>query len=71
MIIFHQLLAQDILEKLAKEVDAPFLGGLALRASYRDSSKPTALIDESVEDGFSAVADALKRSLKEFGSEAV
>ncbi len=58
-------------KKLAKEVDAPFLGGLALRAAYRDSSKPTALIDESVEDEFSAVADAMKRSLKEFGSEAV
>jgi ATP-binding protein involved in chromosome partitioning len=58
-------------KKLAKEVDAPFLGGLELRAAYRDSSKPTALLDESVEDEFVAVADAVKKSLKEFGSEAV
>ena len=57
-------------KNLAKEVDAPFLGGLALRAAYRDSSKPTALLDESVEDEFNAVADAVKKSLKEFGSEA-
>ena len=58
-------------KNLAKEVDAPFLGGLALRAAYRDSSKPTALLDESVEDEFDAVAHAVKKSLKEFGSEAV
>ena len=57
-------------EKLAKEVDAPFLGGLALRSAYRDSSKPTALLDKSVKDEFAAVAVAVKNSLKEFGSEA-
>jgi len=57
-------------EKLAKEVEAPFLGDLALRSAYRDSSKPTALLDEDVEDEYAAVADAMKKSLKEFGSEA-
>ena len=57
-------------KKLAEEVEAPFLGELALRAAYRDSSKPTALLDESVEDEFVLVADAVKKSLKEFGSEA-
>ena len=57
-------------KNLAKEVDAPFLGNIELRAAYRDSSKPTALLDESVQDEFSAVAEAVKKSLKEFGSEA-
>ena len=64
--IFGQGGGQD----LAKEIEAPFLGNLELRAAYRDASKPTALLDESVEDEFSAVADAMKKSLKEFGSEA-
>ena len=57
-------------KKLAEEVEAAFLGELALRSAYRDSSKPTALLDESVEDEFVLVADAVKKSLKEFGSEA-
>ena len=57
-------------KKLAEEVDAPFLGDLALRSAYRDSSRPTALLDESVEDEFVLVAEAVKKSLKEFGSEA-
>jgi ATP-binding protein involved in chromosome partitioning len=58
-------------KNLAKEVEAPFLGDLALRSVYRDSSKPTALLDKSVREEFSEVANAVKKSLKEFGSEAV
>lgn len=57
-------------KKLAKEVEAPFLGDIALRSIYRDSSKPTALLDKSVEEEFASVANAMKKSLKEFGSEA-
>ncbi|MEE8466660.1 MAG: P-loop NTPase, partial [Dehalococcoidia bacterium] len=55
---------------LAKNVESPFLGSLELRSIYRDSSKPTALLDKSVAEEFAAVADALKKSLKEFGSVA-
>ena len=55
---------------LAQEVDAPFLGSLALRPSYRDNTKPTALLDEAVEEEYSELAAALKKSLREFGSEA-
>jgi ATP-binding protein involved in chromosome partitioning len=55
---------------LAKEVEAPFLGSLALRPSYRDNSRPTALLDEEVEAEYTGVAVALKKSLKEFGREA-
>ena len=57
-------------KNLAKEVDAPFLGDLALRSVYRDSSKPTALLDKSVEKEYAEVVKAVKKSLKEFGSEA-
>ncbi len=57
-------------KKLAEEVEAPFLGELALRSIYRDSSKPTTLLDKSVEEEFVSVANAMKKSLKEFGSEA-
>ena len=57
-------------KKLAKEVDTPFLGNLALRASYRDSSKPTTLADSSVGREYAALAKAVKKSLKELGREA-
>ena len=57
-------------QNLAKEVEAPFLGDLTLRSIYRDTSKPTTLLDKSVENEFISVATAMKKSLKEFGSEA-
>lgn len=57
-------------KNLAEEVEAPFLGEISLRSAYRDSSKPTSLLDDSVGEEFDAVAMALKKSLKEFGSEA-
>jgi ATP-binding protein involved in chromosome partitioning len=58
-------------KNLAKEVESPFLGDIALRSVYRDSSKPTALLDKSVGKEFTEVANSMKKSLKEFGSEAV
>ena len=57
-------------QNLAKEVEAPLLGDLTLRSIYRDTSKPTTLLDKSVENEFISVATAMKKSLKEFGSEA-
>ena len=57
-------------QALAAEVDAPYLGHLALRSSYRDGSKPTALADAAVGQEYSAVAGALRSSLKEHGREA-
>ncbi len=55
---------------LAKEVDAPFLGTMALRGSYRDSSKPTALADAEVGEEYATVADNMRKSLREFGRSA-
>ncbi|PKB78613.1 MAG: hypothetical protein BZY88_17540 [SAR202 cluster bacterium Io17-Chloro-G9] len=57
-------------KKLAKEVDAPFLGNLALRASYQDNSKPTTLSDSSVGKEYSELVKAVKSSLQEFGRDA-
>lgn len=56
---------------LAAEVEAPYLGGMALRACYRNRGMPTALSDAAVGREYSEVAGALRRSLREFGREAV
>lgn len=55
---------------LAQEVSAPFLGTMALRGSYRDSSKPTALADAEVGEEYARVADNMRKSLREFGRTA-
>jgi ATP-binding protein involved in chromosome partitioning len=57
-------------KQLAKDVGAPFLGNIALRRSYRDNSKPTALLDPAVTKEFAHVAQEMKKSLREFGREA-
>ncbi len=57
-------------EDLAKEVGAPYLGTLALRSSYRDSSRPTALLDSEVGEEYANLVKRLKKSLKELGREA-
>ena len=56
---------------LATEVDAPYLGNMALRSSYRINSMPTVLADEEVREEYSQIASELRRSLREFGREAV
>jgi ATP-binding protein involved in chromosome partitioning len=56
--------------KLAQEVNAPFLGSMALRPSYRDNSKPTALVDAAVAEEYTHIAKEMKKSLKELGREA-
>ena len=55
---------------LAKEIDAPFLGNLALRASYRETSKPTALADPEVGQEYANLVKHLRKSLREMGREA-
>jgi ATP-binding protein involved in chromosome partitioning len=57
-------------KKLAQEVNAPFLGSMALRPSYRDNSKPTALVDTAVGEEYAEIAKEMKKSLKELGREA-
>ena len=57
-------------QALAAEVDAPYLGNMALRSSYRNSGMPTVLADEEVREEYSDIAAELRRSLREFGREA-
>ena len=57
-------------EKLADEVEAPFLGNLSLRSTYQDSSKPTSLLDSSVGEEYAYLAKGVKDSLLELGREA-
>ena len=57
-------------KKLADEVEAPFLGNLALRSTYQDSSKPTSLLDSSVGEEYAYLAKGVKDSLLELGREA-
>ena len=57
-------------KKLAQEVDAPFLGSMALRASYRDTAQPTSLVDPDVGQEYAHLVDSLKKSLREVGREA-
>jgi ATP-binding protein involved in chromosome partitioning len=54
-------------KKLAEQVSAPFLGNLALRSTYRDSSKPTVLMDEEVAEEYARLAKGVEKSLKELG----
>jgi ATP-binding protein involved in chromosome partitioning len=55
---------------LAEEVEAPYLGSMELRSSYRNNTMPTVLADEEVREEYSQIASELRRSLKEFGREA-
>lgn len=66
-----EIFGQGAGQQLAKAVDAPFLGSMALRSSYRDTSKPTALVDPAVGTEYAEVAKAVKKSLQEFGRVAV
>jgi hypothetical protein len=43
---------------------------MSLRASYRDTSQPTVLVDDAVNAEYAAMADQLRDSLKALGREA-
>lgn len=58
-------------EELAREVAAPFLGHMELRSAYRDSSRPTVLLDDEVAREYDAATNAMLNSLKELGRQAV
>jgi ATP-binding protein involved in chromosome partitioning len=56
--------------ELAEEIHAPFLGNIALRSTYRDSSSPTVLLDPLVGEEYEHIVSLVKSSLKELGREA-
>ena len=65
-----EVFGQGGAEELAAEVDAPYLGELALRPSYRDNSKPTSLADSEVAGEYSQLVQKVKDSLRSFGKDA-
>ena len=56
--------------ELARDLDLPFLGSLALRPEYRDTSQPTVLGTPEVKEEYRAIVQNMKASLKALGKEA-
>ena len=56
--------------ELAREMEIPFLGSLALRSDYRDTSQPTVLSSPEVMEEFQELTKSVKASLKARGKEA-
>ena len=50
-------------EEIAAEMDLTFLGRLELRPDYRDTSKPTVLVNEDVMNEYRRIADGAKAAL--------
>ena len=57
-------------DELAREMDLPFVGAIAMRADYRDSSRPTVLANPEVMDEYKEILANMKASLKSLGKEA-
>ena len=55
---------------LAEELDLPFLGYIALRADYRDTSRPTVLASSDVEAEYDAIWSVVEPKLAELEAEA-
>jgi ATP-binding protein involved in chromosome partitioning len=50
-------------EELARELGVPFLGSLALRPDYRDTSTPTVLTSPEVRAEYERILEGIKASL--------
>ena len=57
-------------DELASGMDLPFLGSIALRSDYRDSSQPTVLANADVMEEYQEIIRNMKASLRSFGKEA-
>ena len=55
--------------ELAKEVEMPFLGSIALRSDYRDTSKPTVLANSDVMGEYRRIVESIRDSLRSLGKE--
>ena len=56
-------------DSLASAMDLPFLGSIALRPDYRDTSKPTVLNNADVMGEFTEIIRKMKDSLTKLGKE--
>ena len=54
-------------DDLAREVDLPFLGSIALRSEYRDTSKPTVLTSPEVMEEYRHIVGNIKERLEALG----
>ena len=59
-----EIFGSGVGEKLAADMDLPFLGSIALRADYRDNSQPTVFSNPEVMKEFQDIAKGIKGSLK-------
>ena len=55
---------------MAQEVDTEYLGSIALRQAYQDTSRPTVLLDDEVSTEYDAITSKFRESLKALGREA-
>ena len=54
-------------DDLARDVDLPFLGSIALRSEYRDTSQPTVLNSPEVMEEYRHIAGNIKQRLEALG----
>jgi hypothetical protein len=58
-------------QQLADDMDLPFLGSIALRPEYRDTSRPTVLGSDSVQEEYRQIVNNLRGSLERIGKAPV
>ena len=56
--------------ELARDMDLPFLGSIALRSDYRDTSQPTVLANGDVMKEYKEIVSNIRSSLKALGRDA-
>ncbi len=59
-----EIFGSGVGEEIAREMDLEFLGALQLRSEYRDTSKPTILTSEEVEDEYKKIAKNAIKALE-------
>ena len=64
-----EMFGQGAGNDLAREVDLPFLGSIALRPDYRDTSQPTVLTSPEVKEEYREIVENIKASLKTLGKD--
>ena len=57
------------LEDTSTEFALPFLGSLALRPDYRDTSQPTVLASADVKEEYRTLIKAVRASLRALGKD--
>ncbi len=64
-----EMFGQGAGDNLARDMDLPSLGSIALRPDYRDTSKPTVLANPEVMDEYRGILKNIRASLEALGKE--